>query len=91
MFVFHSTFDVGCSMFDVHLFLPVAKFLNPPIPKSIPYISLIMAMIWSSPNPFRLSAPDLQEATQSPHPLHNAGFTSILPANGPFVMAEGAE
>ena len=55
------------------------------------HISLIMAMIWSSPNPLRFSAPDRQEATHNPHPLHKTGLTWALPANRPSVTNDGAE
>jgi hypothetical protein len=57
----------------------------------LPYISLIMAMIWPSSKPFKFKAPDRHDATQRPHPLHRTGFTSALPANGPFWIKEGAE
>ena len=36
-------------------------------------------------------APDRQDATHKPHPLHKIGLISALPTNGPSSVKEGAE
>ena len=48
-------------------------------------------MIWSVPKPLRLMAPDRQEATHRPQPLHRTGLISALPAKGPSSIKDGAE
>jgi hypothetical protein len=54
------------------------------------HIPSIMAMIWPSSNPFKFKAPERQDDTQSPHPLHSTGLISALPASGPSALKEGA-
>ena len=36
-------------------------------------------------------APERQEATHNPHPLHSTGLICALPANGPSSAIVGAE
>ena len=48
-------------------------------------------MIWSVPKPLRLMAPDLQEATHSPQPLHRTGLIPAFPVKGPSSTKDGAE
>ena len=50
--------------------------------------SLIIDMICEASNPLSQIAPDRQEATQSPHPLHRVGSISALPF---FSLNLGAE
>lgn len=49
-----------------------------------------MAMIWPLSKPLRFNAPERQEETQSPHPLHRTGLIAAVPAKGPFSWNDAA-
>jgi hypothetical protein len=49
------------------------------------------AKIWLLSKPFKWIAPERQDATHRPQPLHRTGLTSALPALGPVSVKNGAE
>ncbi len=51
----------------------------------------ICAKIWLLSKPFKWIAPDRQDETQRPHPLHRTGLIRAFPVKGPSSAKEGAE